>query len=89
MRLPTLTPTWLLLALLAFLMVGTVLHNKESLRFCEEALYGEFRQLPKQKAMAFTEVCPEVRQRTENSINKWLEIILALLVQFHPPTPRP
>lgn len=65
------------------------MNNRESLLFCEKALYGEMETLRKEgtvkEALKFTDVCPEVRQRQENNLNKWLEVILALLVQFHPP----
>jgi hypothetical protein len=42
-----------------------------------------------QGPIKFNEVCPEVRQRVETNTNKWLEVILAMLVQFapHPPNP--
>jgi hypothetical protein len=89
MRLPGISQTNVLLGLLAVLLIGSVLNNRESLLFCEKALYGEMETLRKEgtvkEALKFTDVCPEVRQRQENNLNKWLEVILALLVQFHPP----
>ena len=93
MRFPRLTQTWLLLSLLSMLMISSVLYTRESLLFCEKALYGEMNTIAKEgtadKPLRFTDVCPEVRQRAETNLNKWLEVILALLVQFHPPTSQP
>jgi hypothetical protein len=75
------------------LMISSVLYTRESLLFCEKALYGEMNTIAKEgtadKPLRFTDVCPEVRQRAETNLNKWLEVILALLVQFHPPTSQP
>lgn len=88
MQFPRISQTSLLLGLLAMLLLGSVLNNRESLLFCEKALYGEMETLRKETTVKdtikFTDVCPEVRQRQENNLNKWLEVILALLVQFHP-----
>lgn len=92
MQFPRISQTNVLLGLLAMLLVGSILNNRESLLFCEKALYGEMETLRKETtvkgAIKFTDVCPEVRQRQENNLNKWLEVILALLVQFHPPAER-
>jgi hypothetical protein len=92
MQFPRISQTNMLLGLLAMLLVGSILNNRESLLFCEKALYGEMETLRKETtvkdAIKFTDVCPEVRQRQENNLNKWLEVILALLVQFHPPAER-
>lgn len=79
-----------LLALLVMLMVSNVLYTRESLLFCERALYGEVEAAARngktQLPLRFTDICPEHRQRTETAMNKWLEVILALLVQIHPPS---
>jgi hypothetical protein len=87
---PRITPTTVLLGLLVVLMMSSVLYNRESLLFCERALYGELSTLQKEKTLQgpikFNEVCPEIRQRVETNLNKWLEVILALLVQWHPPS---
>ena len=92
MPLPRITPTTVLLGLLVVLMLGSVAYNRESLLFCEKALYGEMETLRKEgtvkEAIKFTDVCPEVRQRAENNLNRWLEVILALLANPHPPTER-
>lgn len=89
MQLPKPTPVGVLMGLLALLLVSSVLYTRESLLFCEKALYGEMNTIAKEgtadKPVKFTDVCPEMRQRAENTMNKWLEVILALLVQFHPP----
>lgn len=73
------------------LLLGSLLSNRESLLFCEKALFGEMETLRKEKAVAgaikFTDICPEVRQRQENNLNRWLELVLALMVQLHPPRP--
>jgi hypothetical protein len=72
-------------------MLSSVLYTRESLLFCEKALYGEVETLRKEgtvkEAIKFTDVCPEVRQRAENNLNRWLEIVLALLAPItrHPP----
>jgi hypothetical protein len=91
MRFPRITPTTTLLGLLAVLMVSSVLYNRESLLFCERALYEESKMLEREAVvkapLKFTEVCPEVRQRAETNLQKWLEVLLALMVQFHPPAP--
>jgi len=93
MRLPGISQTNVLLGLLAVLLIGSVLNNRESLLFCEKALYGEMETLRKEGTVKapvkFTDVCPEVRQRVETNNQKWLEVILAMLVQFapHPPNP--
>jgi len=88
MRLPRITPAASLMALLALLMLSTVLYNRESLQFCERALYAETEALRKdtnlKAPVKFNEVCPEIRQRVETSTNKMLEIILALLVPIVP-----
>jgi len=91
MRLPGISQTNVLLGLLAVLLIGSVLNNRESLLFCEKALYGEMETLRKEgtvkEAVKFTDVCPEVRQRQENNLNRWLEVILALLANpRHPPS---
>jgi hypothetical protein len=89
MRLPRITVTTALLGMLGVLLVASVLYNRESLLFCEKALYGEMETLRKEGtvkgAVKFTDVCPEVRQRQENNLNRWLEVILALLANPHPP----
>jgi hypothetical protein len=89
MRLPGISQTNVLLGLLAVLLIGSVLNNRESLLFCEKALYGEMETLRKEGTVKapvkFTDVCPEVRQRAENNLNRWLEVILALLANPHPP----
>ena len=89
MRLPGISQTNVLLGLLAVLLIGSVLNNRESLLFCEKALYGEMETLRKEGTVKapvkFTDVCPEVRQRQENNLNRWLEVILALLANPHPP----
>jgi hypothetical protein len=89
MPLPRITPTTVLLGLLVVLMLGSVAYNRESLLFCEKALYGEMETLRKEgtvkEAIKFTDVCPEVRQRAENNLNRWLEVVLALLASPHPP----
>jgi leucyl-tRNA synthetase len=76
------------MALLALLMLSTVLYNRESLLFCERALSSETEALRKDTALKgpvkFNDVCPEIRQRVETSVNKMLEIILALLVPIVP-----
>jgi hypothetical protein len=86
MRFPRIGPTGILLGLLAVLMLSSVLYNRESLLFCEKALYGELDILRKETSLKgpikFTEVCPEMRQRQETNLAKWLEVILALLVQW-------
>lgn len=91
MKLPPFRAEILLLSLLGMLLVSSVLYTRESLLFCERALYGEMNTIAKEatanKPIKFTDVCPEMRQRAETSMNKWLEVILALLVQFHPPAP--
>lgn len=91
MKLPRITPTTTLLGLLVMLMLSSVLYNRESLLFCERALYGEMEALRKETNLKapvkFNEVCPEIRQRVETNNQKWLEVILALLVQWsHPPS---
>jgi hypothetical protein len=92
MPLPRITPTTVLLGLLVVLMLGSVFYNRESLVFCERALLNEMETLRKETtikdAIKFTDVCPEVRQRAENNLNRWLEVILALLANPHPPTER-
>jgi hypothetical protein len=89
MRLPGISQTNVLLGLLAVLLIGSVLNNRESLLFCEKALYGEMETLRKEGTVKapvkFTDVCPEVRQRQENNLNRWLQVILALLANPHPP----
>jgi len=89
MPLPRITPTTVLLGLLVVLMLSSVLYTRESLLFCEKALYGEMETLRKEgtvkETIRFTDVCPEVRQRAENNLNRWLEVILALLASPHPP----
>jgi len=94
MRLPRLSPIHALLGILGFLLISSVLYTRESLLFCEKALYGEMDTIAKEgtadKPIKFTDVCPDVRQRSENLTNKWLEVILALMVQFaHPPSNQP
>lgn len=92
MRPPTISFQGVLLCLLGVLLLGSVLNNRESLLFCEKALYGEMETLRKETTVTaplkFTDVCPELRQRQETNLNKWLEVILALLVQF-PPAAKP
>ena len=91
-KLPRITPVTGLLILLGFLMISTMLYSRESLLFCERALFGEMNTIAKEgtadKPIKFTEVCPEIRARHENSVNKWLEVILALMVQFTAGSPR-
>jgi hypothetical protein len=92
MKLPRITPTTIMLGLLVILMLSSVLYNRESLLFCERALYGETEVLRKETNLKapvkFNEVCPELRQKVEANTNKWLEVLLALMVQFapHPPS---
>lgn len=89
MNFPRITPTTTLLGLLVGLMVSSVIYTHESLRFCERALFGEVETMRKEGTVKapvkFTEVCPEVRQRAENNLNRWLEVILALLASPHQP----
>jgi hypothetical protein len=93
MRLPRISQTSVLLGLLAVLLLGSVLNNRESLLYCERALAAEMETLRKEGTVKgpvkFTDVCPEVRQRAENNLNKWLEVLLALMVQWHPPASQP
>ena len=90
MKLPQLTPRMFLFGLLGILVLGSIWTNTESLLFCQRFLSGEVRVLSGQgemkKPVAFTDVCPEVRARAEANLNKWLEVLLALLVQTHPPS---
>jgi hypothetical protein len=92
MRFPRITPTTVLLGLLVMLMGSSVLYNRESLRFCERALVTETEMLRKETNLKapvkFTEVCPELRQRVEANLNRWLDVILALLVPLTPHPPR-
>ena len=85
-RLPRFGLAWPLLGLLAFLMLSSILYSRESLLFCERTLYNEImdkRSASKtEDPIKFTEVCPEVRERHENATNKWLDVLLALMVQF-------
>jgi hypothetical protein len=80
-----------LLGLLGVLLLNSIWASRESLVFCEKALYGEVKALQgggkMNKAVAFTEVCPDLRARAETNLNKWLEVILALMVQFNHPSP--
>jgi hypothetical protein len=89
MQIPKLSPMNILFGMVGLLLAGSLLSNREALLFCEKALFGEMETLRKEKtvtgALKFTDVCPELRQRQENNLNKWLEIILALMVQIHPP----
>jgi len=89
MQLPRISTHTVLLGLLGLVMVSSALYNRESLLFCEKALYGEVETLKKETTLKvpikFTDVCPEVRQRVENNTNKLLELLLALLVN---PSPR-
>ena len=88
---PRLTPVGVLMGLLVLLMVSSVFYTRESLLFCEKALYGELSTLAKEGTLKapirFPEVCPDVRQRAETLTNKWLEVILALMVQWGPHNP--
>lgn len=92
MRWPRITAKSALIGLLGLLLLSSVLYTRESLLFCERALYGEMNTIAKEgkadKPLRFNEVCPEVRQRAETSMNKWLEVILALLVQLNPSDPK-
>jgi hypothetical protein len=76
----------LLLIPFSILLLSSVLDSRESLLFCERALYSEIESLKKETtlkdAVKFTDICPEVRQRTSANLNKWLDILLALMVQF-------
>jgi hypothetical protein len=80
----------ILLGLLGVLLLNSVWANREALVFCEKALYGEVKALSDKdkmnKTISFTEVCPDLRARAENNLNKWLEVILALMVQFNHPS---
>lgn len=91
MRWPRITTKSALIGLLGLLLLSSVLYTRESLLFCERALYGEMNTIAKEgkadKPVRFNEVYPEVRQRAETSMNKWLEVILALLVQLNPSDP--
>jgi hypothetical protein len=93
MPLPRITPTTVLLGLLVVLMGSSVMYNRESLLFCERALYAESEMLRKETNLKapvkFSDVCPELRQKVEANTNKLLEILLALAVQFHPPPTNP
>jgi hypothetical protein len=92
MKLPRITPTTTLLGLLVVLMLSSVFYTRESLLFCEKALYGEMETLRKEGTVKapvkFTEVCPEVRQRAETNLNRWLEVLLALMATPHLPPDR-
>lgn len=87
MKLPQIKAPTILLGLLGVLLLNSVWASRESLVFCEKALYGEVNALQKSgkmgKAIAFTEICPDLRARAETNLNKWLEVILALMVQFN------
>jgi hypothetical protein len=89
MRLPQITPTSTLLTLLVVLMLSSVLYNRESLLFCERELANEVAVLERETNLKgpikFTEVCPEARQRVEANINRWLDVILAMLIPLRPP----
>jgi len=88
MQLPRISTHTVLLGLLGLVMVSSALYNRESLLFCEKALYGEVETLKKETTLKvpikFTDVCPEVRQRVETNTNKLLELLLALLVNPSP-----
>lgn len=92
MQFPRITPITTLLGLVAVLMLSSVFYTRESLLFCEKALYGEMETLRKEGTVKapvkFTDVCPEVRQRAEYTLNKWLEVVLALMVQITPHPPK-
>ena len=84
-------PTALLLGLLVLLMGSGIFYTRESLLFCEKALLSEMQTIAKEdtanKPIRFNEVCPEMRARAEGLNNKFLEVLLALLVQFNHPRP--
>lgn len=88
---PRISPAGVLLGCIVVLMSASVFYTRESLLFCERSLYEQFNSLTEkgkpERPIAFTEVCPEMRQRAETMLNKWVEVILALLVQVHPPSP--
>jgi hypothetical protein len=77
-----------LLGLLGALLVASILNTRESLLFCERALYGEMELLRRETnvkgPIKFSDICPEVRQRAENNLNRWLDVILALMIPLHP-----
>jgi predicted HicB family RNase H-like nuclease len=90
-RSPRVTAVGGLITLLGLLLIASILNTRESLVFCERALYEESKMLERETNLKapvkFSDICPEVRARAENSLNKWLEVILAMLIQFHPPQP--
>ena len=80
------------------IMVSSVMHTRESLLFCERALFSEMNTIAKEgtadKPLKFSDVCPDVRARAEAATNRLLDITLALMVQFTghggpPPLDRP
>jgi len=85
-RPPRITAVGGLLVLTGIIMVSSVLHTRESLLFCERALFGEMETIAKEgkadKPIRFNEVCPDVRARAETATNRLLDITLALMVQF-------
>lgn len=91
MKLPRLSFQTLLLLPLSVLLISSVFDSREALLFCERALNGEIEALKNETALKgavkFRDVCPEARQRTSANLNKWLDILVALMVQFapHPP----
>lgn len=92
MRVPRFSPVYLLLLLLALLAGSSMLYTRESLLFCEKALAAEMDTIAKEstadKPLSFQQVCPELRSRAENQLNRWLEVLLALMVQFTHPADR-
>jgi hypothetical protein len=95
---PRITPVGGLLLLTGIIMVSSVMHTRESLLFCERALFSEMNTIAKEgtadKPLKFSDVCPDVRARAEAATNRLLDITLALMVQFTghggpPPLDRP
>jgi hypothetical protein len=95
---PRFTPVGGLLLLTGIIMVSSVMHTRESLLFCERALFSEMNTIAKEgtadKPLKFSDVCPDVRARAEAATNRLLDITLALMVQFTghggpPPLDRP
>jgi hypothetical protein len=90
MKFPSINQATFLMVLLGVLLLSSVWSNRESLLFCEQTLFGETKMLEREKTVSkpisFSEVCPDLRARSEANLNKWLEVLLALMVQFHHPT---
>jgi hypothetical protein len=76
----------IVMGLLGVLLASSVIYTHEALRFCERAVFDEMGTIAREgtadKPLSFRDVCPEARQRAENQLNRWLEVLLALLVQL-------